>query len=172
MILCLDTKKFMAREHYQSLLRSGLSQAEIKILSYLNDLCIDWGFTTETSLSVANFFEINHDNVRKRIANMKKLDIIKVVEYNGRSGLMVNPIYCYQGKKRVIEFREKLWAEEKIYTRFKPRYFYGPPLVSEKELQENAIFRPRISSRSYRVRTKRIYNANRFHASLKNNSEP
>ena len=153
----------MSREDFHGLLRSGLSQAELKILFYLTDLCNEWGFTEEDHFSVAYFFDLNVDNIRKRIANMKKLSIVKTVEYNGRSGLMVNPIYCYQGKKHLVEFREKLWEHEKIYTRFRPRYFYGPPLISEKELQENAILRPRISSRSYRVRTKRIYNPNNIH---------
>lgn len=143
---------FMSRKDFQSLLVSGISSSEIKIICYLVDMCNEWAFTTEDSKSIAAFFSQDESNIRKRIANLKKLEILKTVEYNGRSGFMINPRYCYQGRKRITEFRCKLWEEEKIYTKNRPRYFYGPPLVSSDELMSNAVNHPWYGRKGYRRR--------------------
>lgn len=143
---------FMSRKDFQSLLVSGISFSEIKIICYLVDMCNEWAFTTEDSKSIAAFFSQDESNIRKRIANLKKLEILKTVEYNGRSGFMINPRYCYQGRKRITEFRCKLWEEEKIYTKNRPRYFYGPPLVSSDELMSNAVNHPWYGRKGYRRR--------------------
>lgn len=123
----------MPRAAFHSLLTSGLSQSELLIAFYLIDMCNEWGFTTETNKSIAQFFDADLSNTSKRVKKLKELDVIKVVEYNGRTGLMVNPEYCYQGALHLRRFRVKLWLEEKIYTEKKPDRFYGPPTVKHSE---------------------------------------
>lgn len=142
----------MSRKDFQSLLISGISPSEIKIICYLVDMCNEWAFTTEDSKSIAAFFSQDESNIRKRIANLKKLEILKTVEYNGRSGFMINPRYCYQGRKHIVDFRIKLWREEVIYTKKKPGYFYGPPYLSKEDLEFNAVKYPWYARKGYRTR--------------------
>ena len=123
----------MTRARLQSLLRSGLSHSELLIVFYLIDMCNEWGFTKEDYRSVARFFDSDPSNISRRIKKLRDLDIVKTVEYNGRTGLMVNPDYCYQGPLHLRRFRINLWSEGKFYTRKKPRYFYGPPEVESSE---------------------------------------
>lgn len=123
----------LSRTAFHSLLTSGLSQSELLIVFYLVDMCNEWGFTTETNKTIARFFKTDLSNTSKRIKRLKNLDVVKVVEYNGRSGFMVNPDYCYQGALHLRRFRTKLWLDEKIYTDRKPDRFYGPPVVKHPE---------------------------------------
>ena len=59
---------------------------------YLTDMCNEWGFTTQCEKTISAFFDADLSNTYRRIAKLKKLDIIKKVEYNGRIGFMINPI--------------------------------------------------------------------------------
>jgi hypothetical protein len=135
----------LPRAAFHSLLTSGLSQSELLIVFYLIDMCNDWGFTTQTKKSIARFFNADLSNISKRVKKLIELDIIKIVEYNGRSGFMVNPDYCYQGALHLRRFRARLWIEEKVYTSRKPDRFYGPPVVehSEQGWKNRAIVRDR-----------------------------
>lgn len=134
----------MSRAEFQSLLTSGLSQSELLIVFYLIDMCNEWGFTLETNKSIAEFFDSDISNVSKRVKRLKDLDVIKMVEYNGRSGFMVNPIYCYQGALHLRRFRVRLWGEGKIYTKSKPDRFYGPRLTRDvRPWRSRAIFEDR-----------------------------
>lgn len=133
----------MSRAKYHSLLQSGLSGREYLILHYLIDMCNEWGFTTETNKSIAEFFDTDIGNTSKRIKRLTELDVIKIVEYNGRSGFMVNPEYCYQGALYMRRFRVKLWAEERVYTKYRPGKFYGPPTVDQQHWRNRAIVKDR-----------------------------
>lgn len=131
----------VSRNNFRSLLVSGLSHSELVIAFYLIDACNEWGFTTETNKTIAKFFNADLSNTSKRIKRLKDLEVIKVVEYNGRSGFMVNPIYCYQGALHLRRFRAKLWLKGKIYTASKPDRFYGPPVgfQCEQDWKNKAI---------------------------------
>jgi hypothetical protein len=143
----------VSRENFQSLLISGLSATELKILFYLIDICNTCGFSTEDLKSIADFFNADVDNTRKRIAKLVKLEIIKTVEYNGRSGFMVSPKYCYQGQNHLRQFRIELWQKEIIHTKTKPRYFYGPSFISDGELKNNAVTYPWYWRKRYKKKT-------------------
>ena len=95
----------MSRAKYHSLLQAGLSGREYLILHYLIDMCNEWGFTTETVKSITEFFDADISNTSKRVKRLIQLDAVKIVEYNGRSGFMVNPEYCYQGPLHLRRFR-------------------------------------------------------------------
>jgi hypothetical protein len=129
----------MSRRDFHSLLRAGLTSSELLILFYLTDMCNEWGFTTQCEKTISAFFDTDLSNTYRRIAKLKKLDVIKKVEYNGRAGFMVNPIYCYQGDLKLKRFRVKLWKEEKIYTTTVPGRFYGPPIHSQQTFKNTAI---------------------------------
>jgi hypothetical protein len=118
------------------------------VLFYLVDLCSEWGFTTHDNKSIAEFFRWDFSNASRKIKNLKRFNIIKSVTYNGRSGFMVNPIYCYQGNMKLKRFRNRLWNEEVIHTKRKGK-FYGPPVESEQMWRNRAILRNENGRFSY-----------------------
>ncbi len=125
----------MGRKEFQGLLLSPeVSKTELTIVMYLLDMCNEWGFTTESASTIAEFFEAHTSNTYARIRKLKKLEVIKEVEYNGRKGLMVNPIYCYAGSLKLRRFRSRLWSSETLYTKAFPNSFYGPPVLDRKTL--------------------------------------
>lgn len=133
----------MARRNFQQLFKSGIKPSEFLIVYYLIDMCNDWAFTTESAKTIAAFFEMDVSNIYARVAKLKKLEVIKEVEYNGRKGLMVNPLYCYGGNMRLRRFREKLWREEVIYDSSRHVKYFGPPVLPEAEFRNRAIIRDR-----------------------------
>lgn len=111
-------------------------------------MCNEWGFTIENEKTIAEFFDLDISNIYKRIRNLKKLDIVKTVEYNGRSGFMINPLYCYQGALHLRRFRVKLWEQEKIYSSSRPDRFYGPPLAFDRNYAKGVAALPPAGSKS------------------------
>ena len=107
------------------------------------DMCNEWGFTTQCENKIAVFFDTDIRNIYRRIAKLKKLEVVKKIEYNGRIGFMINPIYCYQGSLRLKRFRVKLWQTEKLYSKSHSQTFYGPPIHSAQEFKNNKINRAR-----------------------------
>ncbi len=125
----------MGRKEFQGLLLSSeISKTELTIVMYLLDMCNEWGFTTESASTIAGFFGADTSNTYARIRKLKKLEVIKEVEYNGRKGLMVSPIYCYAGSLKLRRFRSRLWSSETLYTKVFPNSFYGPPVLDRKTL--------------------------------------
>ena len=122
------------KEFHELLLSPEISKTELTIVMYLLDMCNEWGFATESAKTIAEFFEADTSNTYARIRKLKKLEVIKEVEYNGRKGLMVNPIYCYAGSLRLRRFRARLWLKGKLYTKTFPGSFYGPPVLDRKSL--------------------------------------
>lgn len=130
---------FLARQNFHSLFADKLSSSELIIVFYLIDMCNEWGFTTECEKSISEFLQIDVSSSYRRIRKLKKLDVVKKVEYNGRVGFMINPLYCYQGALHLKRFRANLWKEEKIYTSSRPSNFYGPPIHDEQTFRNKAI---------------------------------
>lgn len=128
---------FMSRSKFHELFASELTCSEFKIVIYLLEMCAEWGFTTETEKSIAKFMKTDRSTFHKRISRLKSLDIVKKIDYNGRCGYMVNPIYCYQGPLHLRRFRVKLWNEERIYPSSRPDRFYGPPFKNREEAQDS-----------------------------------
>lgn len=134
-----EGRTFMSRKDFHSLLRAGLSNSELVILFYLTDMCNEWGFTTQCEKTIAAFFNVDISNTYKRLAKLKKLDIIKKIEYNGRIGFMINPLYCYQGNLKLKRFRVRLWKQEAIYVKSHSKRFFGPPVYSDQEFKNRSI---------------------------------
>lgn len=139
-----------------TLIASDMPGSHLKIMFLLVDMCNDWGFTTESYGSLSEVFNLNKDNLRKRVNTLIKQDMLKIVSYNGRKGLMVNPIYCNDKPLHLKEFREALWEKELILTRYKPRHFYGPPFMETQELAFAAVKRSYNGSKHPKERTRRI----------------
>ena len=108
----------MSRSCFQALLLSGLTGSELLIFTYLLEICIEKPFSEQCEKEIADFFSTKTDrsNTYKRLSKLKKLDIIKKVTLNGKSGFMVNPIYCYYGSMRLRRFRVELWDKESIHS--------------------------------------------------------
>lgn len=145
----------MSRQNFQSLMKSGLSSSELIIVAYLIDMCNEWGFTTECEKTLSEFFDIDISSVYRRISRLKKLDVVKKVEYNGRIGFMINPLYCYQGALHLRRFRVKLWNEEKIYTTSRPDRFYGPPIYDREDTARIAA--GTYSRTRFKIKPKKIH---------------
>ena len=128
---------FMSRSTFHELFSSEITFSEFKIVIYLLEMCAEWGFTTETDASIAAFMRTDRSTFHKRITRLKALEIVKKVEYNGRQGYMVNPLYCYQGPLHLRRFRVKLWNEETVYSRSRPDRFYGPPIKNREETEDS-----------------------------------
>lgn len=141
-------QKLVSRRDFHDLFHSDLSHSELCVLFYLIDLCNEWGFTTHDNKSIARFFKCDFSNMSKKIKNLKRFNVIKSVTYNGRSGFMVNPIYCYQGNMKLKRFRNKLWLEEVVHTKRKGK-FYGPPVENEQVWRNRAIIRNKHGNFSY-----------------------
>jgi len=138
----------VGRKEFQGLLLSPeVSKTELVIVMYLLDMCNEWGFATESAKTIAEFFEAHTSNTYARIRKLKKLQVIKEVEYNGRKGLMVNPIYCYVGSLRLRRFRARLWSSETLYTKAFPNSFYGPPVLDRKTLVYHSA--DRVGAKKY-----------------------
>lgn len=108
----------MSRSCFRSLLLSGLTGSELLIFTYLFEICIEKPFSEQCEKEIADFFSAKTDrsNTYKRLSRLKKLDVIKKVTLNGKSGFMINPIYCYHGSMRLRRFRVELWDKENIHS--------------------------------------------------------